>query len=85
MTILTKIGNLQGVRVIKEVYLENVEIDQEVVENGLLLKPIKKMQGKKRKRILDQFQKKTKIKKYKSTFDIILIYDNQFEVRSYTI
>lgn len=46
MTILTKIGNSQGIRIpkalIKEAHLENVEIDLEVVENGLLLKPIKK-------------------------------------------
>ena len=46
MTMLTKIGNSQGIRIpkalIKEAHLENVEIDLEVVENGLLLKPIKK-------------------------------------------
>ncbi|RXJ85424.1 AbrB/MazE/SpoVT family DNA-binding domain-containing protein [Arcobacter cloacae] len=46
MTMLTKIGNSQGIRIpkalIKEAQLENVEIDLEVVENGLLLKPVKK-------------------------------------------
>ena len=46
MTMLTKIGNSQGIRIpkalIKEARLENVEIDLEVVENGLLLKPLKK-------------------------------------------
>ena len=46
MTMLTKIGNSQGIRIpkalIKEAHLENVEIVLEVVENGLLLKPIKK-------------------------------------------
>jgi antitoxin MazE len=46
MTMLTKIGNSQGIRIpkalIKEAHLENVEIDLEVVENGLLLKPLRK-------------------------------------------
>lgn len=44
MTMLTKIGNSQGVRIpkalIKQAHLENVKIDFEVVENGLLIKPI---------------------------------------------
>ena len=46
MTMLTKIGNSQGVRIpkplIAQAHLENVEIDFEVVENGLLIKPIHK-------------------------------------------
>ena len=44
MTMLTKIGNSQGVRIpkplIAQAHLENVQIDLEVVENGLLIKPI---------------------------------------------
>lgn len=44
MTMLTKIGNSQGVRIpkalIKQAHLENVQIDFEVVENGLLIKPV---------------------------------------------
>jgi len=44
MTTLTRIGNSQGIRIpkplIAQAHLENVEIDLEVVENGLLLKPI---------------------------------------------
>ena len=44
MTMLTKIGNSQGIRIpkslITQAHLENVQIDLEVVENGLLLKPI---------------------------------------------
>ena len=44
MTMLTKIGNSQGIRIpkplIKQAHLENAEIELEVVENGLLLKPI---------------------------------------------
>jgi len=44
MTMLTKIGNSQGIRIpkplIAQANLENVQIDLEVVENGLLIKPI---------------------------------------------
>lgn len=44
MTMLTKIGNSQGIRIpktlITQAHLENVQIDLEVVENGLLIKPI---------------------------------------------
>jgi len=44
MTMLTKIGNSQGIRIpkplIAQAHLENVQIDLEVVENGLLIKPI---------------------------------------------
>ena len=46
MTMLTKIGNSQGIRIpkpiIKQAKLENSEIEFEVVKGGLLLKPIKK-------------------------------------------
>jgi len=41
---LTRIGNSQGIRIpkplIAQAHLENVQIDLEVVENGLLIKPI---------------------------------------------
>lgn len=44
MTMLTRIGNSQGIRIpkplITQAQLENVQIDLEVVENGLLIKPI---------------------------------------------
>jgi antitoxin MazE len=44
MTMLTRIGNSQGIRIpkplIAQAHLENVQIDLEIVENGLLLKPI---------------------------------------------
>jgi antitoxin MazE len=47
MTMLTKIGNSQGVRIpkpiIKQANLENIEIEFEVVKDGLLLKPVKKI------------------------------------------
>ena len=46
MTMLTKIGNSQGVRIpkpiIKQANLENTEIEFVVVKDGLLLKPVKK-------------------------------------------
>jgi len=44
MTMLTKIGNSQGVRIpkplIQQAHLENVSLELEVVENGLLIKPV---------------------------------------------
>ena len=47
MTMLTKIGNSQGVRIpkpiIKQANLENTEIEFIIVKDGLLLKPVKKV------------------------------------------
>ena len=47
MTMLTKIGNSQGVRIpkpiIKQANLENTEIEFVIVKDGLLLKPVKKV------------------------------------------
>ena len=67
MTILTKIGNSQGIRIpkalIKEAHLENVEIDLEVVENGLLLKPIKKNARENWEENIKQVLEKNKNKK----------------------
>jgi len=44
MTILTKIGNSQGIRIpkplIEQAHLENVDLELEVLENGLLIKPV---------------------------------------------
>ena len=44
MTMLTKIGDSQGVRIpkplIKQAHLENCQIEFIVTQNGLLLKPI---------------------------------------------
>jgi len=46
MTMLTKIGNSQGIRIpkpiIKQANLENKEIEFEVTKDGLLLKPVKR-------------------------------------------
>ena len=45
MTMLTKIGNSQGIRIpkplIKQAKLENVEIELKILKEGLLLKPVK--------------------------------------------
>ena len=44
MTMLTKIGNSQGIRIpkplIQQAHLENVNLELEVLENGLLIKPM---------------------------------------------
>ncbi|WP_455756006.1 AbrB/MazE/SpoVT family DNA-binding domain-containing protein [Sulfurimonas sp.] len=44
MTTLTKIGNSQGIRIpkplIEQAHLENASLELEVLENGLLIKPI---------------------------------------------
>ncbi len=44
MTTLTKIGNSQGIRIPKplilQAHLENVSLELEVLENGLLIKPV---------------------------------------------
>ena len=44
MTTLTKIGNSQGIRLPKplilQAHLENVDLELEVLENGLLIKPV---------------------------------------------
>ena len=44
MTMLTQIGNSQGIRIpkplITQANLENVQLDLQIVEEGLLVKPI---------------------------------------------
>jgi len=44
MTTLTKIGNSQGIRIpkplIQQANLENVNLELEVLENGLLIRPV---------------------------------------------
>lgn len=48
MTILTKIGNSQGIRIpkplIQQAHLENTNLELIVLENGLLIKPINNTQ-----------------------------------------
>ena len=44
MTMLTRIGNSQGIRIpkplIQQAHLENANLELEVLENGLLIKPV---------------------------------------------
>ena len=44
MTMLTRIGNSQGIRIpkplIQQAHLANVSLEFEVLENGLLIKPV---------------------------------------------
>ncbi len=76
MTMLTKIGNSQGIRIpkalIKEAHLENVEIDLEVVENGLLLKPIKKNTRENWEENIKQVLEKNKNKKDEAVLEDFL-------------
>ena len=67
MTMLTKIGNSQGIRIpkplIAQANLENVEIDFEVVNGGLLLKPILTVNRQNWKdSILNTIEKNTNVK-----------------------
>ena len=65
MTMLTKIGNSQGIRIpkpiIKQANLQNCEIEFEVTKNGLLLKPVRKVVRKNwEKNIKDFLSKEAK-------------------------
>jgi len=48
MTMLTKIGNSQGIRIpkplIQQAHLENTQLELKVLEDGLLIKPINNIQ-----------------------------------------
>jgi len=67
MTMLTKIGNSQGVRIpkpiIKQANLENTEIEFVVVENGLLLKPVRQKNRKNWEESIKNILSKNKNKK----------------------
>ena len=58
MTKLTRIGNSQGVRIpkslISQAKLENAHIEFEVVDNGLLLKPVSSSRRKGWKENIEQ-------------------------------
>ena len=62
MTMLTKIGNSQGIRIpkpiIKQADLEGKEIEFEVVEEGLLLRPVKRNRQNWEKDIVSKLQGK---------------------------
>jgi len=67
MTMLTKIGNSQGVRIpkpiIKQANLENTEIEFVVVENGLLLKLVRQKNRKNWEESIKNILSKNKNKK----------------------
>jgi len=58
MTMLTKIGNSQGIRIpkplIQQAHLENTHLELEVLENGLLIKPINNIQRENWKTNIEQ-------------------------------
>ena len=82
MTMLTKIGNSQGIRIpkplIAQAHLENVQIDLEVVENGLLLKPRLTQKRENWKESIEETLLKNKDKKDDAVIDELLN-DNDLE------
>ena len=64
---LTRIGNSQGIRIpkslISKANLENVQLDLEVVEEGLLIKPILNTRRKNWKNNIESVLAKNKNKK----------------------
>lgn len=64
---LIKIGNSQGVRIpkalIAQAHLDDTQIEFEVLENGLLLKPVKKIDRFDWKDNINEVLKKNKNKK----------------------
>jgi len=62
MTMLTKIGNSQGIRIpkpiIKQANLQDCEIEFEVTKEGLLLKPVKNISRKDWEKNIEETLKK---------------------------
>jgi len=67
MTMLTRIGNSQGIRIpkplIAQANLENTQLDLEIVEEGLLIKPILNTRRKDWKSNIESIMSKNKDKK----------------------
>ncbi len=67
MTMLTQIGNSQGIRIpkplISKANLENAQLDLEVVEEGLLIKPILNTRRKNWKNKVESILSKNKNRK----------------------
>ena len=82
MTMLTRIGNSQGIRIpkplIAQAHLENVELDFEVVENGLLIKPIITSKRENWKENIEEVLLKNRDNKDANTIDEFLN-DNDLE------
>ena len=76
MTMLTRIGNSQGIRIpkplIAQANLENNKLDLEVVEEGLLIKPILNTRRKDWKSNIESILSKNKNKKDEAVIDELL-------------
>ena len=82
MTILTQIGNSQGIRIpkplITQANLENVQLDLQIVEEGLLVKPILNTRRKDWKNNIENILLKNKDKKDKAVISELL-YDSDLK------
>jgi len=82
MTMLTKIGNSQGIRIpkplIEQAHLENANLELEVLGNGLLIKPINNTQRESWKKNIEQVISSHKSKKDKGYLEDFLN-DNDLE------
>ena len=76
MTMLTRIGNSQGIRIpkplISKANLENVQLDLEVVEEGLLIKLILNTRRKNWKNNIERVLAKNKNKKDEAIINELL-------------
>ena len=76
MTRLTRIGNSQGIRIpkplIAQANLENNKLDLEVVEEGLLIKPILNTRRKNWKSNIESILSKNKDKKDEAVISELL-------------
>jgi antitoxin MazE len=76
MTKLTRIGNSQGIRIpkplIAQANLENNKLDLEVVEEGLLIKPILNTRRKNWKSNIESILSKNKDKKDEAVISELL-------------
>jgi len=82
MTTLTKIGNSQGIRIpkplIQQAHLENVSLELEVLENGLLIKPVNNTGRNKWKENIEKVISKNKDTKDEGLLEELLN-DNDLE------
>ena len=76
MTMLTRIGNSQGVRIpkplIAQANLENTQLDLEIVKEGLLIKPILNTRRKNWKSNIESILSKNKDKKDEAVISELL-------------
>ena len=76
MTMLTKIGNSQGIRIpkplITQANLENVQLDLQIVEEGLLVKPILNTRRKNWKKNIENILSKNQNIKDEAVIDELL-------------